>query len=261
MTTGTRPRTDGPTLFARYAYPPNARGYCGPADHRALLEYGATGVVDGGLSTLARAFSGAWPYLAFLAEASGIGDPLDHRVVEAYWVGNPVLERVEMSHFGNALHDRFHRATGQGWASLAETVPVGAVPHHSFHVFEVYPWVGLLGNGRGDTPLQVLDRCRIRWGRVVESGYDRIIVRSRPLTWDGHRLDLGAPRLETATTAVDGIGFVGDVRPGQWVAMHWDWVCDRMTSRQLRNLRHWSLRQLAITNHKLRRPGVAMALS
>ena len=36
----------GPLLFARYAYPPNERGYCGPADSRALLEYGAAGVVN-----------------------------------------------------------------------------------------------------------------------------------------------------------------------------------------------------------------------
>jgi hypothetical protein len=32
------------------------------------------------------------------------------------------------------------------------------VPHHSFHVFGVYPWVGLLGSDRGETPLHVLDR-------------------------------------------------------------------------------------------------------
>ncbi|MGZ5373161.1 MAG: DUF6390 family protein, partial [Aeromicrobium sp.] len=23
----------GPVLFARYAFPPNSHGYCGPADH------------------------------------------------------------------------------------------------------------------------------------------------------------------------------------------------------------------------------------
>ena len=31
----------GPVLFARYAYPPNALGYCGPDDPAALL--GMTG--------------------------------------------------------------------------------------------------------------------------------------------------------------------------------------------------------------------------
>ena len=48
----------GPLLFVRYAYPPNALGYCGPADSAALREYGAAGVVDPGLVQLAKAFSG-----------------------------------------------------------------------------------------------------------------------------------------------------------------------------------------------------------
>jgi hypothetical protein len=30
--------TAGPLLFARYAFPPNERGLCGPDDHAALRE-------------------------------------------------------------------------------------------------------------------------------------------------------------------------------------------------------------------------------
>lgn len=79
------PPLAGPLLFVRYAYPPNSLGYCGPADSRAFYEYGAAGVVDRGLVELAQAFHGAWPYLELIAGASGIADPLDRRVVEAYW--------------------------------------------------------------------------------------------------------------------------------------------------------------------------------
>ena len=53
----------GLRLFARYAYPPNLRGFCGPDDHQALLEYGTSGVVDPGLAELAKAFIGPMPYL------------------------------------------------------------------------------------------------------------------------------------------------------------------------------------------------------
>ena len=35
--------TAGPLLFARYAYPPNALGYCGADEPRTLLEYGDAG--------------------------------------------------------------------------------------------------------------------------------------------------------------------------------------------------------------------------
>ncbi len=54
-------------LFARYAYAPNERGFCGPPDHRAMLEYGAEQVSDGGLIELASAFTGPWPYLTLMA--------------------------------------------------------------------------------------------------------------------------------------------------------------------------------------------------
>ena len=80
--------TAGPLLFARYAYPPNALGLCGADETRTLLEYGDARASDGGLAELARTFEGAWPYLTLIAQANGIADPLDPRVVEAYWVGN-----------------------------------------------------------------------------------------------------------------------------------------------------------------------------
>jgi hypothetical protein len=251
--------TPGPTLFARYAYPPNERGSCGGPEHQTLFEYGAAGVVDPGVELLARQFAGAWPYLEFIAGVSRIPDALDHRVVEAYWLGNSLLDRIDMTTFGNALMDRFRRQAGTSWSHLAEAIPVGSVPHHSFHVFNVYPWVGLLGRGRGE-PLEVLQRCRIRWGQVVTVTGDQVVVRSRPLTYDGRRLALGEPDLETVTGGSKGVGLAADLQPGEWVGMHWGWVCDRLTTRQVSNLRRYTMRQLEITNDRVVHSGPAMTL-
>jgi hypothetical protein len=96
----------GPLLFARYAYPPNALGHCGPEDSRALLEYAAAGVSDGGPADLARQFAGAWPYLTLIAAAAGRPDALDAEVVEAYWLGNRLLERVPGRLLARHLEDR-----------------------------------------------------------------------------------------------------------------------------------------------------------
>lgn len=253
------PAPSGPTLFARYAYPPNERGSCGPPQHRTLFEYGAAAQVDPGLELLARQFAGAWPYLEFIAGVSGITDALDHRVVEAYWLGNDLLDRIDMTTFGNALMDRFRRQMGRSWSHLAEAIPAGVVPNHSFHVFHVYPWVGLLGNGRGE-PLEVLQRCRIRWGQVVSVDGDQVIVRSRPLVYDGHGLELGAPGLEAATCALGGVGLASGLRPGEWVGLHWGWVCDRLTPRQLVSLRRFTLRHLAIANTRVAHSGPALSI-
>ena len=46
----------GYTLFARYAYPPNELGYCGPDAAAQLLEQVADGTVDEELRRLLRGF-------------------------------------------------------------------------------------------------------------------------------------------------------------------------------------------------------------
>lgn len=252
---------DGPTLFARYAYPPNELGYCGPDDHVALLQYAAAGVVDPGLGQLAQAFEGAWPYLELIATETGIGHALDRRVVEAYWLGSPLLSRIDMQRFGNSLLARFRSRAGGGWGYLAEAIPAGALPTHSFHVLGIYPWVGLLRGERSEQPLHVLDRCRVRWGKVLSLHGDQAVVASQPLTWDGSRLGLGAYTPETVTRAVSGVGLRGDLEAGDWVSMHWGWICDRLSRRQLANLRQYTMLQLRVTNDGVSRPLAAVVLS
>ena len=97
----------GPVLFARYAYPPNALGYCGPGDPATLLGMASEGVDLAGLSQKAAQFEGAWPYLELIAGCNGISEPLDRRVVEAYWTGNELVTRVPTSALIASLDDRF----------------------------------------------------------------------------------------------------------------------------------------------------------
>ncbi|HET9020820.1 MAG TPA: DUF6390 family protein [Ornithinibacter sp.] len=238
----------GALRFAAYAYPPNSLGYCGPDASQQLLEQVAWGVDDPDLRRLARGFEGAWPYLELIAAANGLGDPLDARVVEAYWVGNELLDRVAPRLLGDSLETRFRDRVGQAWPRLADAVPAGALPHHSFHVFGVYPWLGLLRGGRVDEPLQVLDRCRIRWGQVVDVVGGQAVVRSRPLRWDGHRLLLAEPVEEDVVVRRDGLGLVGELEPGDWCSLHWDWVCERLDLRGLTALSRYTAAQLSVAN-------------
>jgi Family of unknown function (DUF6390) len=251
--------TPGPVLFVRYAFPPNRHGFCGPADNGTFFEYGATGTVDAGLRSLAQAFAGAWPYLELIAGATGHTDPLDRRVVEAYWVGNPLLDQVGVTQVGNSMDERFRRKAGPGFGTLVDDVIAGGVPHHSFHVFCVYPWVGLLGDDRrARHALSVLDRCRIRWGRVVALESDQVVVESSPLTWDGRRLQLAPPVRETAVRAIDGVGLTADLTVGDWVSLHWEWVCDRLDETQLAALSHYTRRHLALVNSSSDHFGAAL---
>jgi hypothetical protein len=247
--------TAGPLLFARYAIPPNARGLCGPADRQALHGWAAAGQAGPDLARLVRDFAGAWPYLQLIAASNGIADPLEARVVEAYWVGSQLLDNVPTPAYGDFLDERFRpRAGRRGWESISGTVLAGAVPHHSFHVLMVYPWTGLLREGRTEPSLRVLDACRISWGRVITAGPDGaapVVVLRRPLTWDGRRLGLGPPALSQAAA-----GLVTGLRPGEWVSLHWDCVCDRLPLPQLRALRGYTIRHLRLCNQVSPSPSI-----
>jgi hypothetical protein len=226
----------GASLFARYAFPPNELGYCGPDGAEALLRFtGSAGVDEAELARRARLFDGAWPYLESIAAAAGIPDPLDERVVEAYWIGSDVLEAVDPAECAAGLRSAF---SGQVTSRLATAQ--AAVAHHSFHVFAVYPWVSLLGRGDDAVALSILEQCRIRWGTVTEVRGDRAAVQSQPLTLVDGTLALGSARHESVRWSAQGRSLVSGLTVGNVVAMHWDWICDVLDARQLAALEHWS---------------------
>lgn len=251
----------GARLFARYAYAPNHLGYCGPADSAALFELAATGHTPADVTAIASRFTGAWPYLCVLAELTGIDDPLDVRLVRAYWTGSSLLDGVDQARFGRMLLARIAKAGArQYWAHLTAALLTEAAPTHSFHVFGVYPWTRLLSPARdmpaaGDPApaLHVLDNCRIKWGRVLALHGDRAVVRSRSLTWDGQLLRLGEDSEQEVGLTEDGSGFVAGARVGDWLAVHWDWACDRLTADELWQLRALTDWQLDVTNARLAR--------
>jgi Family of unknown function (DUF6390) len=151
--------------------------------------------------------------------------------------------------------------TGHQFPHLVAGGLAGGVPHHSFHVFEIYPWLGLLRDDRRHaTALNVLDRCRIRWGEVLAITGDEAVVRSRPLVWDRVALAVGVPVVESAKYAVNGTGFVAGLAAGDVVSLHWDWVCDRLSPHQLQQLLHFTARHLRIANDGVEHRGAAIAL-
>lgn len=242
----------GPVRFARYAYGPNRLGYCGPDAADELLGEAAQGGDLRRIRELATGFEGAYPYLQLIAAANGIPDPLDERVVEAYWLGSELLDRVPGPSFAGSIETRFRpRVRGDAWRWLATKAPDGARPVHAFHVLDVFPVVGLLRGGQVEDVLQTIDSCRIRWGRVRERLGGQLLVDAVPLELVDGKLRLGPPRLETIRAWQDGLGFIAETEPGDVVAIHWDWACERLDERRLGQLRAWTRHQLDIANRTI----------
>ena len=242
-------RPSGPVLFARYAFGPNRLGYCGPDAVEELFGEGTMGGDDLALRQLAQLFEGAWPYLELIARANGLADPLDERVVEAYWLGNSLLTAVGPQRLGASLASRFRpRLRPEGWRWLAGKPDAGAVPVHAFHVLDVFPRIGLLRSGSVDRALEVMDSCRIRWGRVLEQDGEWLVVSVVPLVMADGQLELGVARPERIQAWRDGAGFVDGVQPGDLISIHWSWACDRLSARQLDGLVTWTRREVGIAN-------------
>ncbi len=234
--------TSGPVRFARFAFPPNRLGYCGPGGVGELAHY-TRGHEDPGLRDIVAGFDGAYPYLQLIAGTNRRDDPLDTEVVEAYWIGNELLDGVPLHDFGNSIDDRFRRRAGASWRQIDRKIPNGTA-HHSFHVMHVMPWAGLLRDGVVDEPLRIIDHCRISWATVIgdvdetaDPGAGRVLVERLPLVWSGSRLRFGEPVVEAVDSPFD-------VSPGDVVAIHWDWICERLDHRQLGWLQRVTSRQL-----------------
>ncbi|WP_183097935.1 DUF6390 family protein [Nocardioides pelophilus] len=247
----TAERPSGHRLFAQYAHAPNALGYCGPTGSAALVA-AATGSppVAAALevAAVAQRFSGAWPYQRLLAAMAGVEDPLDPSVVRGYWTGNAMSAAIDRSEFGARLIAELAPQAGHYWTHLNQDLLPEAAPSHAFHVLGVYPWSRLLGVG--PEPLGVLESCRIAWASVEEVLTDELVVTGPQLEYDAGTdaapavLRLGRPMTRRIRYRLDGHPFVDDLAPGDTVAVHWDFACDRLTADQVSSL-------VAQTTHQL----------
>lgn len=238
--------SDGVLMFARYAYAPNQLGYCGPVESAALRSGS-----EQRIRAAARRFSGAWPYLQVLARLTGIADPLDSRLVRAYWLGGGVCDQLDPAEFYAELLAVIGPQAGHYWTHLTPELAAEATGNHCFHVFGVYPWSRLLGRGMDEHPVHVLDSCRITPAEVLDRDGDQIVVRSRPLLFEDRRLRLGEPTTRTVAVSVDGHSALPDVTAGDRIALHWDWICGRLEPEQIASLDASTERQLELTNRRL----------
>lgn len=227
---------------------PNRLSYCGGDDNTTIFQYALEDVREPPLEAMLRKFTGALPYLRLIAERNGIADPFDDRVVEAYWIGNGLLDGVEARALYDSLRERFKGQLGaRAMEHVAMKAPAGARPHHSFHVFDVWRQTD---RDRGAV-LATLDACRISWGTVRAADGGELDVERRALILRDGALALGERRRERVARLIDGRGFVVSARPGDVVAIHWGWACETLTAAQVTALERWTMHHIALANTTL----------
>ncbi len=243
--------TDGLLRCSRYAFGPNRLHYCGPDANQQLFSYMDHEVTDPGLEALLRGFKTMYPYLRLIADANGVRDAFDERVVEAYWIGNRFLDAVRVRAFYNHLRDEQQIGRRMGSVTLdmlGDKASRGAVPHHSFHVLDVWKRTGHLEKAH---TLESMDSCRVSWGKVQGVDGPFIDVESEPLVLAHGKLALGAAVKKRIMRNLGAELDIDSLAPGQYVTMHWGVPCEVVSSRQAAELKRRTLEHIRFANETL----------
>src|SRR4030042_2544507 len=130
---------DGLKVAAAYSLPSFSLGFCGPRDkksHKILADFIAGKTVSVNyVRKIFEKFEAAYQYYKLIAWKNKISDPLDDKVVSAFWVGNKLLDKVNDDDLKKLILSDFKNPgllTDVQAKKKSKEVPKGAVPHHSF---------------------------------------------------------------------------------------------------------------------------------
>lgn len=227
-------KRDGLELCIRFGAIPNALRYCGPGEavdpFAAFLAQDAE-IDETQLASLLERFEGLYPYLEVIAQRNGIADAFDERVVEAYWIGNGLLDAMTPDDYVSIIERLATRGLPKSIASsLIADLPHGLVPHHNAHVCYVGP--GRTAHTVRAT-LETMDRCRIAPARVLSIVDDRhLLAEQSSLRIENDRFVLSdsEPRTIVYDTRVL------TPKAGDVIATHWGTAALILSEAQHENL-------------------------
>jgi len=252
---------DGIELALRFSFQPNALHYCGPERaHNDFLSYfnhnktrhDISANIDTKYAEKIRQdlkeFEGLNPYLEFISEKTG-RDFTDYKVVEAYWIGNELLDEFNDEDMKKLIPNLTQGGLPKSAAEkLVQKLPQGLFPHHNFNVF--YVGVGQI-TGAVPTTVKNMDNCMISFGVIHEvknSEWKNILVVKRnPLIQNGILLEFGNEELKEVEYLKE---MLPNVKKGDAVAVHWNFALMQLDEKQRKNLEHYTNKILTILNDR-----------
>ncbi len=244
----------GLLLCARYSVAPNFFGYCGPDENLSLVDHLKENVGDSEVTSILSEFETLYQYLIFIATENKIYDPFDKKVVEAYWIGNPLLHKASNFDYISLLNEKLsleHKIGMKKFQPIKRKVLSNHFyPHHSFHVFNIFKRTG---NDPSNHTLETMDACRISFGKVKsqKAKGKNVIVEYKPLVFINNKLQLGLPVEKELRIDYKGKSFHNGLKEADWVSFHWGFVCDVLTPQQVKNLEFYTNKSIEFFNTPL----------
>ncbi len=242
---------DGLSLAARFSIATNRLNYCGPAEAEPLL-YRAilSGAGEPSTRRALEGFEALMPYLEAIGRKHGL-DPFDPRVVEAYWIGNDLLDTFGPADFRALLDALVRRGLPRSIARrLSDHLPDHPIPHHVFHV--AFVGVGAV-TGHVPTTLPNVEACRPTGATIRAVRPRSLLVARRTLTTEAGRLRWGSELVEEHPYDPQ---VILDPAPGQALILHWGWPALAPSGSQLDALERYTDRSLDAANEALPALGV-----
>lgn len=230
----------GLALCSRYSYPPNSLSLCGPDKKKDLNWYTVTQKTDKGTLEILSQFFTLYPYLTLIASVNKINDPFDKKVVEAYWIGNKLLHQIPATSFVGHLSDKIRlkeKIKRPDLYRIFDKITEGALPHHSFHVLNIYKRTGHLGILH---TLETMDACLINFGKVIKMSSSSIMVETKPLRLKNNHLMFDQNMNRTIMTQGEKDILFKQLKIGDWISYHWGYFCQKLTNEQLQNLVYYT---------------------
>lgn len=230
------PSSDGSSgvrLCSRYSRVPNSLGYCGPESvQKDFIDCITRGNCRNAESALKK-FEGLYPYLELIAAKHG-KTQFDYEVVEAYWLGNSLLEGFSREEFSKHL-DSLVAVGLPSFISekLKKNLPENPMPMHLFNV--VFVGVGNI-TGSVKPNIQNMDKCRVSWGKVVEMNEKTAVIRYAPMVEKEKKAVIGreTEKIVTYDSRITQIS-IGDL-----VTVHWDTICEILDSKRKEKLQFYT---------------------
>ncbi|MBS3067257.1 hypothetical protein J4450_01025 [Candidatus Micrarchaeota archaeon] len=222
----------GAELQARYSFVPNCLGYCGPNTFQKIyVRYlqGQTNIKN--VERELKKFIIPFAYLKLIAKANKM-KPWDYKVVEAFWLGNELLNNIKYKQLRNfILHDLVRVGLDKERAlKLIEKMPKGMVPSHCFHVI----FVQFITN-KVDKTTKNFDNCHVGWGRVLTIKPTSVTLRYVALDKKNNKYML-TPKVKTIKHSL-----LKNVKKGDIVTTHWNTAIQKITNKQAKNLKKYTL--------------------
>lgn len=235
-------KQSGLKLAVAYGLAPNRLGFCGPQEkenRRKIDDYLENKIADSKIKAVLKRFEAAYSYLELIARKNNIADPFSYEVVEAFWVGNKLLDKVNGRDLKEMVLTKF---TKPGLLSKKQArirlklIPKNSRPHHSFHVY-------IFGTITGRVSLEeakMKDICRVGWGKVKKikdaKNNSQVFVEYQPIVKKKKFL-LDKPKIKEINWDKK---IVPKVKLGDWISFHWNSLAQTLSMPQVKNLRKYT---------------------